>query len=269
MHVAPTRGIRLRDTRQIGNWIVAALVLAIVAVALLVWWFSDASPRRGAGSGSAAVSPAAEQPQAAAPVDTAVPGPSPGRGAGAPDTGAPTTRGDAAAVAERLADDADATGPVDGPAERSAAGAVAPAVQPVPVPATDPARPLGAPPQSAADVPAGADAGAARPIGAGAGAAEAGTDAGPEAGSATATGAIRVEIRFSDECWVEITDAIGTRIYFGLAQAGDVEVLSGVPPLDVFLGNADAAGILVDGGEFAVPGEARRGNLARFAIEAD
>jgi cytoskeleton protein RodZ len=41
--VQPSRSIKLRDERQITIWIVAAVVLAVVAVLLVFWWMNDST----------------------------------------------------------------------------------------------------------------------------------------------------------------------------------------------------------------------------------
>jgi cytoskeleton protein RodZ len=75
-----------------------------------------------------------------------------------------------------------------------------------------------------------------------------------------------VEILFTEDCWAEITDAGGEQLFYGLAEAGSRQALTGRPPFDVFLGNVEGVEIRVNGREFTVPGTARRGNLARFEI---
>ena len=42
--VQPSRTIKLRDERQITIWIIAALVLAVLGVALAVWWVNNGRP---------------------------------------------------------------------------------------------------------------------------------------------------------------------------------------------------------------------------------
>ncbi len=64
---------------------------------------------------------------------------------------------------------------------------------------------------------------------------------------------VRVEIEFSDECWTEITDAVGRRLYFGLGQAGETARLRGEPPLQVLLGDTSAVRLRVDGETYPLP----------------
>jgi cytoskeleton protein RodZ len=50
----------------------------------------------------------------------------------------------------------------------------------------------------------------------------------------------RLELLFSDECWVEIEDNRFGLIYNDLNQANDVLTISGTGPLKVLLGKATA-----------------------------
>ena len=62
--VQPSRSIMLRDERQITVWIVAALVLVAVLVALAVWWLTSSTAVPVAVSPTpAAAAPRAERPQ--------------------------------------------------------------------------------------------------------------------------------------------------------------------------------------------------------------
>ena len=82
VQVRPTRPIKLRDERQITVWIVAVLVLLLIAVGLAVWWsngarFEFGSAARGAQNpppsvGAAPAVAAEPAPAEAAPVPTEV-----------------------------------------------------------------------------------------------------------------------------------------------------------------------------------------------------
>jgi len=73
-------------------------------------------------------------------------------------------------------------------------------------------------------------------------------------------------ITFSDECWVEIEDAGRHQLMHGLYQAGDIKIVLGQAPFQVFLGNASAVDIDFNGLAFDVEGNTRRNNTARFAL---
>jgi cytoskeleton protein RodZ len=114
VQVQPSRVIKLRDTRQITKWLLAAIVLVTVVVGLAVWWWSGGdftAPLRspGASDDSPAAPPAAS---AASP--------------------------DAAPAAPERAEQAAPIADPDPAAERAEEGAESPAANPVPLDRTIP-----------------------------------------------------------------------------------------------------------------------------------
>ena len=79
-------------------------------------------------------------------------------------------------------------------------------------------------------------------------------------------GSVAIEFAFIEDCWLEATDARGARLFYGLGQAGALRRVTGEPPIDVILGNADGVALTVDGEPYVVPNRNRQGNLARLAI---
>jgi cytoskeleton protein RodZ len=77
---------------------------------------------------------------------------------------------------------------------------------------------------------------------------------------------VELRLTFSGDCWTEVTDASGERLYFGLGSAGRAVTLSGEPPLQVLLGNSVNATLAVNGSNYPVPQSARRGDTARLTI---
>ena len=79
---------------------------------------------------------------------------------------------------------------------------------------------------------------------------------------------VTVELRFefAEDCWVEINDALGTRLAYRLYRAGDVARLRGVAPVEVFLGNAEGVRLTVDDTPVAVRPAARRDGTARLMV---
>lgn len=75
VQIAPSRVIKLRDERQVTVWVIAALVIALLAIVLVVWWIdqpdlgrfglSQSSPSEGLASPPAAAEPLADVSQAA------------------------------------------------------------------------------------------------------------------------------------------------------------------------------------------------------------
>jgi len=84
---------------------------------------------------------------------------------------------------------------------------------------------------------------------------------------ALATGdLIAVELTFAEDCWTEISDARGERLFYGLGSAGARSRFSASLPLSIFFGNASGVELTVDGERYPIPAGSRQGNLARFVI---
>ncbi|NNF51665.1 MAG: helix-turn-helix domain-containing protein [Gammaproteobacteria bacterium] len=79
-------------------------------------------------------------------------------------------------------------------------------------------------------------------------------------------GQMRVSISLQNDSWLEIYDADNRRLFFDLARSGTTRNVTGKPPLQVLLGNAEDARVRVDGSVWPIPAAARRGKTARFTI---
>jgi cytoskeleton protein RodZ len=77
---------------------------------------------------------------------------------------------------------------------------------------------------------------------------------------------LRIEMSMEADCWTEVTDARGARLYYGLAEAGASLSLEGEAPVSFVLGNADAVRLVIGGNPYPVPRQGRRGQLARFTV---
>jgi cytoskeleton protein RodZ len=66
----------------------------------------------------------------------------------------------------------------------------------------------------------------------------------PPAKVATARGEQVVRLRFSRESWVEIRDRDGRKIFSQLNSRGTEQVVSGVPPLSIIIGNANGVQLI-------------------------
>ena len=77
---------------------------------------------------------------------------------------------------------------------------------------------------------------------------------------------MRLSISYSGDCWTEITDASGRRLFFDLGKAGRTVSLSGEAPFNVLFGDAANVSLEVNGGRFEIPAADRRGRTARLTI---
>ena len=84
--------------------------------------------------------------------------------------------------------------------------------------------------------------------------------------TATADGEVRLAVTFVGDCWTEITDASGRRLFFDLGRAGRTISVSGQAPLSVLLGDADNVSLQVNGNDFAIADADRRGRTARLML---
>jgi cytoskeleton protein RodZ len=80
-------------------------------------------------------------------------------------------------------------------------------------------------------------------------------------------GYIKVEMRFENDCWVEVHDMTGDRIAIGNKPAGYVMSLNAQAPLNVLLGNPEGVTILVNGKPFSLA-DLPKNRVARFEVEA-
>jgi len=75
-----------------------------------------------------------------------------------------------------------------------------------------------------------------------------------------------LELKFSADSWLAVTDADGKRLAWETIKAGSTRQLQGVPPLKVVLGNAAAVRISFQGAPFD-PSPHTIGRMARFSLE--
>lgn len=92
-------------------------------------------------------------------------------------------------------------------------------------------------------------------------------DAPPQQTStAVAVGQVRLTMTFSGDCWTEVSDANGRRLYFDLGQEGRSANVTGEAPLSVLFGNAENVSLRVNGSDYAISPADRRGETARLTI---
>lgn len=76
----------------------------------------------------------------------------------------------------------------------------------------------------------------------------------------------QVEINFREESWVEVVDARGERLFYGLGGAGDRTRFVAALPLSIVLGNSDGVELFVDEKRYSIPVNSRQRDPARFVI---
>ncbi len=81
-----------------------------------------------------------------------------------------------------------------------------------------------------------------------------------------ADGQVRLTLTFSGDCWTEISDASGRRLFFDLGRDGRSVDVSGQAPLSVLFGNAANVRVRVNGTDYAISPADRRGETARLTI---
>ena len=87
-----------------------------------------------------------------------------------------------------------------------------------------------------------------------------------EAIVATDDSAMRLSITYLGDCWTEITDASGRRLFFDLGKSGRTVNLTGEAPFNVLFGDAANVSLVVNGSSFDIPAGNRRGRTARLTI---
>lgn len=70
----------------------------------------------------------------------------------------------------------------------------------------------------------------------------------------TITPSVSVVFTFKEDCWVEIIDASGEAIAYGVKKAGRVMGIEGVPPFNIKLGAPQVVSIVYDGEEVDMSG---------------
>lgn len=82
------------------------------------------------------------------------------------------------------------------------------------------------------------------------------------------TDQFRLDLRFSADCWVEVSDAEGNRLLYGTLKADSSHSVSGKPPFNVTLGNSTAVQLILNGEPVAKELFWREGGVSRFTLPA-
>lgn len=75
-------------------------------------------------------------------------------------------------------------------------------------------------------------------------------------------------IRFSGDCWTEVSDATGKRLYFDLGVAGRSVTVTGTAPLRALFGDSVNVRVEVNGRDFVIPASMISGRTARLTVNA-
>ncbi len=81
-----------------------------------------------------------------------------------------------------------------------------------------------------------------------------------------ADGQMRMLVTYTGDCWTEITDASGRRLFFDLGKDGRTVELTGAEPFNVLFGNPGNVSILVNGDDYALPATSRPDRPLRRTI---
>lgn len=85
--------------------------------------------------------------------------------------------------------------------------------------------------------------------------------------SPSAAPQVEINLVFTGDCWTEVSDASGRRLFYDLGQVGRVVTLSGDAPLRVILGDSANVNISINGRDYPIPASAQSGRLARLDID--
>jgi cytoskeleton protein RodZ len=79
-------------------------------------------------------------------------------------------------------------------------------------------------------------------------------------------GEMSLRLSFSGDCWTEISDATGRRLFYEMGRAGRSVELSGKAPLTALFGNAQNVRANVNGNNYPVSPSSSGGRMARLTI---
>jgi len=83
---------------------------------------------------------------------------------------------------------------------------------------------------------------------------------------AVADGQTRVSLSFSGDCWAEISDATGQRLFFEMGRTGRNVELTGTAPFAVLFGNVENVRVRVDGSDYPISPSTPGSRTARLTI---
>jgi cytoskeleton protein RodZ len=81
-----------------------------------------------------------------------------------------------------------------------------------------------------------------------------------------ADGEVSLSLTFTGDCWTEISDARGQRLFFEMGRSGSSVELTGVAPFAVLFGNVDNVDVRVNGNDYPVSSNNPGSRMARLTI---
>jgi cytoskeleton protein RodZ len=77
-----------------------------------------------------------------------------------------------------------------------------------------------------------------------------------------------LSISFSGDCWTEVSDVSGKRLYFDLGSEGRSATITGAAPLRALFGDSNNVRLAVNGQDYPITDSMRSGRTARMSINA-
>jgi len=77
-----------------------------------------------------------------------------------------------------------------------------------------------------------------------------------------------LDMSFSGDCWTEVSDASGKRLFFDLGQAGRSVSVTGDAPLRALFGDSANVMVAINGQDYVIPDSMRSGRTARLTVNA-
>jgi cytoskeleton protein RodZ len=77
-----------------------------------------------------------------------------------------------------------------------------------------------------------------------------------------------LSISFSGECWTEVSDANGKRLFFDLGQEGRTVSVTGAAPLRALFGDSTNVSVAINGQDYVIPDSMLSGRTARLTVNA-
>ncbi|MEM7431212.1 MAG: RodZ domain-containing protein [Pseudomonadota bacterium] len=79
-------------------------------------------------------------------------------------------------------------------------------------------------------------------------------------------GQIDLLLTFSGDCWTEISDADGRRLFYNMGRANQTANLTGIAPISILFGAPDSVTLQVNGSDYRVPDSTSVSGSVRFTI---